>query len=109
MTTENITNPVTSINGPGTSSGETMTGSWVRLLAENKSRTLLLLANVGDNNVGIYFAALGNANTPPVPTGIGEEGVFTMVPSGTYAPPPVPLGEVWAIGTISDVVTAYEG
>lgn len=92
----------------GTSAGAVMTGSWVRLLAENKQRATLLLQNIGSNNVGIYFAPPGNNNVTPVPAGIGSAGVYTMVPTGTYAPPPIPTGEVWAIGTVADIVDYCE-
>lgn len=94
---------------PLTDISETMTGSWVRISAEDSTRCTLLLSNVGSNNMGVYFAPIGNANTPPVPTGIGSEGVSTMVPGGTFAPPPVPTNEVWVIGTLTDVVTGFVG
>ncbi len=90
------------------STGTTMDATWKRIFTENTRRRTMLITNDGANNVGIYFAAIGNANVTPAPVGIGSAGVHTMVPGGDFVPPPLHLGEVWAIGTASDVVNHNE-
>jgi len=101
--------PVTQAPVPTTDVSATMTGSWVLIAAENFSREVLLMMNVGSNNIGIYIADPRDAAAPSELLGIGSEGVDTMVPGGTYSPPPVPTGAIWAKGTLADVLTARVG
>lgn len=85
----------------------TVSASWQRVCAEDYGRASLNLMNVGANNMGIYFAPIGNNGATPAPTGIGSAGVYTIVPTGSFEPDGgwVPANEVWVIGTASDKLT----
>ena len=84
-----------------------VSATWQRVLAEDANRAAVRFMNVGSHNMGIYWAPIGNAGTPPVPTGIGSAGVDTLVPTGSYEPDAgwIDSNELWVIGTASDVLT----
>lgn len=84
----------------------TMTGAWVRIVAEDSLRQFLDAENVGANNIGFYRAPTGNNNAAPAPAGIGSLGVNTIVSGGSYGGQVV-TNELWAIGTIGDVLTVF--
>lgn len=85
----------------------TVSAAWQRVLPEDNTRGALELMNAGANNMGLYWAPLGNNKTVPTPTGIGSKGVFTLVPTGSFEPAGgfIPTNELWVIGTASDNFT----
>lgn len=90
----------------------TMTGSPVKVIAEDQTRGALLLMNCAAHDILIYFAPLGNNGVAPTITA-GAAGVYCLgaasaagkqggsfEPDGGY----IPTNEIWASGTNSDVL-----
>lgn len=81
-----------------------LSGSSQLLIAENNTRTGLLIMNTGINNIGIAFAPLGGTAT----AALGVAGTYTIVPNGSYEPDGgfVPSNAIYIIGTAGQPVTA---
>ena len=80
-----------------------LSGSSQLLVAENNTRTGLLIMNVGSANIGIAFAPLGGTAT----AAIGSAGTYTLVPGRAYEPDGgfVPSNAIYVIGTAGQPVT----
>jgi hypothetical protein len=81
-----------------------LSGSSQLLIAENNTRTGLLIMNVGTANIGIAFAPLGGTAT----AAIGSAGTYTLIPGRAYEPDGgfVPSNAIYIIGTAGQPVTA---
>ena len=81
-----------------------LSGSSQLLIAENNTRTGLLIQNVGSASVGIAFAALGSTATAT----IGSAGTYTLVAGAFYEPDGgfIPSNAIYVIGTAAQPVTA---
>jgi hypothetical protein len=81
-----------------------LSGSSQLLIAENNTRTGLLIMNVGTANVGIAFAPLSGTAT----AAIGSAGTYTLVPGRAYEPDGgfVPSNAIYVIGTAGQPITA---
>jgi hypothetical protein len=82
-----------------------LSGSSQLLIAENNTRTGLLIMNVGTDNIGIAFAPLGDGVATAA---IGSAGTYTLVPGRAYEPDGgfVPSNAIYVIGTAGQPVTA---
>lgn len=80
-----------------------LSGSSQQLMPQNTQRSLLIIENTGNANIGVNLAA-GTA-------AIGGTGTITLVPNGSIIidSQAVPFQQINVIGTAGQSVTAFEG
>lgn len=102
----------TPVSGSDCSVTIAVTNTWQQVLKQNVNRSALQIMNLSSaNNMGISFLPIGNNNVAPAATGIGSAGVFTLTPLWSYEPDGgfIWSGEVWVIGTSTNVLTCRNG
>lgn len=80
--------------------------TWQQVAKSDPARATMLCQNVGSNDMGFVITSMTNGNVAPSGT-IGSAGVFTMAAKVSYEADGgwMPGGEIWIIGTMSDVMT----